>query len=197
MVLRYLPYCTDSTLVLIYLWDPFMKTSPSFQDLPGQSRRVPITSCPRSAIINPMLKRVLIAADNPLVRSAVCSLFMLDGFSVCGEPGDGAQAIEEAKQTQPDVIVLAFSMPEMNGIRAAKALRQIMPHVPLILFTAHSSSALEKDAVAAGIAAIISKRQDASDLVTKARELVSAKFTVETRISHRLYPVTSCQSQAK
>jgi DNA-binding NtrC family response regulator len=65
-------------------------------------------------------------------------------------------------------------MPVMDGIRSAKALRQIMPHVPLILFTAHASSALEKDAWAAGIAAIISKQQDASDLVTKAHELLSA-----------------------
>jgi len=136
-----------------------------------------------------MLKRVLIVDDNSLVRKAVCSLFTLDGFSVCGEAGDGAQAIEEARQTRPDMIVLDFSMPVMDGIRAAKALKQIMPHVPLILFTAHASSVLEKDALAAGIAAIISKQQDASALLTKAHELLSAKCEVETRISDRLYPV--------
>jgi DNA-binding NarL/FixJ family response regulator len=63
-----------------------------------------------------------------------------------------------------------------------KGLRQIMPHVPLILFTAHASSALEKEALAAGLAAIISKQQEASDLVTKAHELLRAKCEVETRI---------------
>ena len=127
-----------------------------------------------------MLKRVLIVDDNALVRKAVCSLVTLDGFSVCGEAGDGAQAIEEARQTRPDVIVLDFSMPVMDGIRAAKALKQIMRHVPLILFTAHASRSLETDALAAGIAAIISKQQGAPDLVTKAHKLLSTQRAVET-----------------
>jgi DNA-binding NarL/FixJ family response regulator len=158
-----------------------MKTSPSFQGLPSSSARAPISSCPNSATITPMVKRVLIVDDSPLVRKAVCSLFTLDGFSVCGEAGDGAQAVEEARQTRPDIIVLDLSMPVMDGIRAAKALKQMMPHVPLILFTAHAGSALERYALAAGIAAIISKQQDASDLVTKAHELLRAKCEVETR----------------
>jgi len=135
-----------------------------------------------------MLKRVLIVDDNPLVRRAVCSLFTFDGFSVCGEAGDGAQAIEEARQTRPDMIVLDFSMPVMDGIRAAKALRQIMPHVPLILFTADASSALEKDARAAGVAAVVSKQQGASDLVTKTHELLSAQRKIETHISESPIP---------
>ncbi len=91
-----------------------------------------------------MPKSVLIVDDNPLVRRAVRGLFTFDGFVVCGEAGDGAQAIEKAKQTRPDVIVLDFSMPVMDGIRAAKALKQIMPDVPLILFTTHASSAWKK-----------------------------------------------------
>jgi RNA polymerase sigma-70 factor, ECF subfamily len=172
-----------------------MKTDPSFQGLPGSSRQAPISSCPNPATITPMLKRVLIVDDSPLVRKAVCSLFTLDGFSVCGEAGDGAQAVEEAKQTRPDIIVLDFSMPVMDGIRAAKALKQIMPDVPLILFTAHAGSALEKDALAAGITAIISKQQDASDLVTKAHELLSPKCEAETRISDRQYPVRTMLSR--
>ena len=156
-----------------------MKTSPSFQGLPNSFSRAPVSSCPRPSTIPPMLKRVFIVDDSPLVRKAVCSLFTLDGFSVCGEAGDGAQAVEEARQTRPDIIVLDFSMPVMDGIRAAKALKQIMPHVPLILFTAHASSALEREALAAGIDAIISKEQDASYLVTEAHELLSAKCESE------------------
>jgi DNA-binding NarL/FixJ family response regulator len=156
-----------------------MKTSPLSQGLPGSLRRAPISLYPSSPTISPTSKRVLIADDNPVVRKAVCSLFTFDGFSVCGEAGNGAQAIEEAKQTRPDVIVLDLSMPVMDGIRAAKALKQIMPDVPIILFTAHASSALEKDALAAGIAAIISKQQDPFDLVTKAHELLAQNARVK------------------
>lgn len=127
-----------------------------------------------------MLKRVLIVDDNPLVRKAVCGLLTFEGFFVCGEAGDGAQAIEKAKQTLPDLILLDFVMPVMDGIHAAMALRQIVPHVPLILFTAHAtSSALERDALAAGITAVVSK-DDTSALVSKAHELLSQ---VEARLA--------------
>jgi len=127
-----------------------------------------------------MPKRVLVVDDNPSVRKVVCRLFALGGFSVCGEAGDGAQAIEKAKEMAPDIIVLDFAMPVMDGIHAAMVLKEIMPQVPLILFTAHASSALEIEALAAGIAAVVSK-EDASDLLSKAHELLSAGGTVETR----------------
>jgi two-component system chemotaxis response regulator CheY len=127
-----------------------------------------------------MPKRVLIADDSPSVRKVVCGLLTSDGFAVCGEAGDGAQAIEKAKEMGPDMIVLDFAMPVMDGIHAAMALKQIMPYVPLVLFTAHDSSALATEALAAGITAVVSK-EDLSDLLSKAHELLSAGCTVETR----------------
>ncbi|PYU22313.1 MAG: two-component system response regulator [Acidobacteria bacterium] len=125
---------------------------------------------------NPMPRRVLIVDDSPSVRKALSSLLISGGFSVCGEAEDGAQAIEKAKQMRPDMIVLDFSMPVMDGIHAALALKQIMPHAPLILFTALRSRALEIEALAAGIAAVVSK-EDPSALVSKAHELVSKAET--------------------
>jgi len=119
-----------------------------------------------------MPKRILVVDDSPSVRKVVCGLLALRGFSVCGEAGDGAQAIEKAKEMRPDMIVLDFAMPVMDGIRAATVLKQIMPHVPLVLFTAHDSSALATEALAAGITAVVSK-EDSSALVSKAHELLS------------------------
>ena len=122
-----------------------------------------------------MLRRVLIVDDSRTVRKAVCSLFNEVGFSVCGEAEDGRRAVEEAERLRPDLIVLDFSMPVMDGIQAAKALKQIMPAVPMILYTGHSSSALEREAFAAGIASVVSKDQGISDLVTEAHALLGAR----------------------
>jgi two-component system chemotaxis response regulator CheY len=121
-----------------------------------------------------MSKRVLIVDDSPSVRKMVFVLFTSHGFSICGEAENGAEAIEKAKQTRPDIIVLDNSMPVMDGIRAAKALKQLMPRVRLLLFTVHDSCILEKEALAAGVAAIVPKEK-ASDLITKARTLLSAE----------------------
>jgi two-component system chemotaxis response regulator CheY len=133
-----------------------------------------------------MPKRVLIVDDSPLVRKMVLFLFASNGFSICGEAENGAQAIEKARETRPDIIVLDYSMPVMDGIRAAKSLKQLMPRVPLLLFTVHDSWVLQKEALAAGASAIVSKEK-ASDLILKARTLLSARnrlkrmFTPPTR----------------
>lgn len=121
-----------------------------------------------------MPKRVLIVDDSPSLRKLVFILFTSNGFSICGEAENGAQAIEKARETRPDIIVLDYSMPVMNGIRAAKSLKQLMPRVPLLLFTVHDSRVLEKEALAAGVAAVVSKEK-ASELILKAHALLSAR----------------------
>lgn len=63
-----------------------------------------------------------------------------------------------SSQTRPDIIVLDYSMPVMDGIRAAKSLNQLMPRVPLLLFTVHDSRILEKEALAAGVPRLSRKK---------------------------------------
>jgi Response regulator receiver domain len=71
--------------------------------------------------VHSMTKRVLIVDDSPSLRKMVFILFTSNGYSICGEAENGAQAIERARETRPDIIVLDYSMPVMDGIRAAKS----------------------------------------------------------------------------
>lgn len=120
-----------------------------------------------------MRKSILVVDDNAGVRLAVRLTFEQDNrFEVCGEAVDGQDAIERARQLQPDLIVLDFSMPIMNGIEAARILRREMPAVPLILFTLHLMAAGESDAREAGFGAIVSKNQNIQLLVTQALMLL-------------------------
>jgi two-component system chemotaxis response regulator CheY len=121
-----------------------------------------------------MPKRVLIVDDSPSFRKLVFILFTSHGFSICGEAENGAQAIEKARQTRPDIIVLDYSMPVMDGIRAAQSLKQLMPRGPLLLFTVYDSLVLQEEALAAGVSAIVSKEK-ASDLIIQAQVLLSAR----------------------
>jgi CheY-like chemotaxis protein len=61
-------------------------------------------------------------------------------YALCAEACDGQQAINLALQHQPDLIVLDVSMPVLDGLQAARQLKQIMPKVPIILFTQHAGS---------------------------------------------------------
>lgn len=132
-----------------------------------------------------MLKRVLVADDNSIARRAICRLIASGGFSVCGEAEDGSKAIEQARKLRPDLIVLDFSMPVMNGLQAAKALKKITPDVPIILYTAHASGVLEKEALAAGITSVVSKDQETSDLVTEAGALLGVPRKVIEASAHQ------------
>jgi CheY-like chemotaxis protein len=85
-------------------------------------------------------KSILIVDDHEYVRRAVRSLFASTGLRVCGEAVDGVDAIQKAEELQPDLVVLDLSMPNMNGIEAARALKKIRPQLPILLLTAHFSA---------------------------------------------------------
>ena len=87
-----------------------------------------------------MHSSILIVDDNALIRKEVRLGFeRRNGFLTCGEAVDGRDAIDKARQLKPDLIILDFSMPVMNGLQAAAVLSREMPDVPLILFTMHSA----------------------------------------------------------
>jgi len=104
------------------------------------------------------VRSVLIVDDSSVVRTALCKLFTCEAeFDVCGEAENGQDALERAQQLSPDLIVTDLSMPVMNGLEETRALRQLMPSVPVIIYTAYKNQFIEKEALAAGAAAVISK----------------------------------------
>ena len=120
-----------------------------------------------------MHSSILIVDDNPTIRQAVRRGFEgRNGFEVCGEAVDGLDAIEKARQLKPDLIVLDFSMPVMNGLEAAAVLSREMPSVPLILFTMHVGAVVASEARSAGISAVVSKDQGSDGLVNQALVLL-------------------------
>ena len=86
-----------------------------------------------------MVKTILIADDNPQIREQLCLLFKSEEhYEVCAEASNGKEAIELALKHRPDLIVLDPSMPALTGFEAAREIKQLMPEVPIILFTQHA-----------------------------------------------------------
>ena len=81
-------------------------------------------------------------------------------------------AIDQAQELRPDLILLDFSMPEMNGLDAARVLKRLRPEVPIVMFSIYSGSFTEKEARSAGISALVSKFEDMAALVGTARNLL-------------------------
>ena len=69
---------------------------------------------------------------------------MLDHYSnwdIIGEAGDGLEAVEKAIQLQPDIVILDLSMPRMNGIEAARLIRQRLPATAIVFLSRHAHQA--------------------------------------------------------
>ena len=116
---------------------------------------------------------LLIADDNADLRRALHQLFeeICDG-STCIEAVDGVDAVEKARLYHPDVVILDFVMPQMDGLQAARLIRDAMPGVPLFLLTNHARQAVSNIAHKSGIRSIYSKTDDLTSLVHEVRALL-------------------------
>jgi two-component system response regulator EvgA len=110
----------------------------------------------------------MVVDNNALIRESVRTRFEAHGFAVC-DAVDGAEAIQQAKEQAPDLIILDLSMPVMNGLEAARALKVLMPQVPLLMFTNMAVSTMEREALAAGISAVVSKSESTDTLILQAK----------------------------
>jgi DNA-binding NarL/FixJ family response regulator len=101
---------------------------------------------------------ILIVDDNANIRRLLRSFVEANtGFQICGEAENGAEAIEKAKELQPDLILLDLTLPGMTGTDAASALKRLLPQVKIILFTMHTDGVNEALATAFDIDAVIAK----------------------------------------
>jgi DNA-binding NarL/FixJ family response regulator len=96
--------------------------------------------------------RILVVDDNPAVRRYLRGILeQHDDWKVCDEARNGQEAVERFQIIRPDVVVLDFQMPEMNGLDAAKIITRLSPETPILMVTLYLSKQLSEEARKAGI----------------------------------------------
>jgi two-component system, NarL family, response regulator NreC len=119
-----------------------------------------------------MDKRILVVDDSAPIRGIVREFIeSRPGIKVCGEARDGMEAVEKGASLKPDLIILDFSMPRINGLQAALMLREIAPGTPIILFTIYKDPVLSRLARNAGVTSVISKTDQLSALADEVQRL--------------------------
>jgi len=118
--------------------------------------------------------RILLADDHEIVRRGLKELLEEQaGWTVCAEAANGREAVELAVQSRPQVAILDFSMPELNGLEATRRIRQAVPSIEVLIFTMHESDEIMRDILAAGAKGYLLK-SDARRLLIAAIESLAA-----------------------
>ncbi len=110
--------------------------------------------------------RIVIADDEPIIRLDLRKTLENMGHQVVAEAGDGAKAVELARELKPDIVILDIKMPEMDGIEAAKVVTT-EGIAPILLLTAYSQKDLVERAKDAGVFAYLVKPFKEADFVAR------------------------------
>jgi DNA-binding NarL/FixJ family response regulator len=121
--------------------------------------------------------KILLVDDSPLMRRTLRTFFEREAeWSVCGEAVNGRDGIDKASQLRPDLIVMDLIMPSLNGIEASRMIKRLLPSIPIVMFTTFTDSFLTKEALSAGVDAVIPKIEGATTLIHSIKRLIVSEL---------------------
>ena len=124
------------------------------------------------------MTRILIADDHQVVRSGLRAILEAQpNWEVVAEAADGKEAILKAIETKPDVAVLDYSLPLVNGIEATRQIRARLPRTEVLIFTMHDNETVIEELVKAGARGYLLKSDARRDLMA----------AIESLANHRPY----------
>jgi DNA-binding NarL/FixJ family response regulator len=127
--------------------------------------------------------RVLLADDHAIFRQSLAVLLQDEGFHVVGEAIDGPQAVSMAESLHPQVAILDYDMPIMDGISVARELQRTAPDIQTVLLTTEEDSASAVEALRAGMHGYVHKSQTAGELISTIREVTRGIIHFNARLA--------------
>lgn len=120
--------------------------------------------------------RILVADDHDLMRRGLKSLLESHpGWTICAEAHTGREAVTKAEELKPDIVILDITMPELNGVEAARRILKASPNTEILVLSVHYSDQLIRDILEAGVRGYIVKSDSDRDLVIAVEALANHK----------------------
>ena len=133
------------------------------------------------------MTRILIADDHEVVRSGLRLILEAHaGWEVVAEAADGKAAIVKALETKPDVAILDYSIPLVNGVEATRQIRKRNPQIEVLIFTMHDSETLVGEVLDAGARAYLLKSDAKEHLISAIEALAVHKPFFSGRVSEEM-----------
>lgn len=128
--------------------------------------------------------RILVADDHEVVRRGLCALLQAQpDWEVCGEAGDGREALEKTQKLKPDVVILDIGMPSLNGLEATRQILKINPQTRILILTLHDSDQVVREVLNAGARGFLLKSDAARDLVAAVEALRRDKTYFTSKVA--------------
>ncbi|HYM51815.1 MAG TPA: response regulator transcription factor [Candidatus Limnocylindrales bacterium] len=131
--------------------------------------------------------RVVIADDQPLIRTGLRTVLEVeDDITVVGEAADGAQAVDLCTRERPDVVLMDVRMPRMDGLRAARRLRELSSPTRVVMLTTFDLDEYVYEALRAGASGFLLKDATAGQLVAAVRAAAEGNAMLAPSVTRRL-----------
>jgi len=128
--------------------------------------------------------RILVADDHEVVRKGLVALLQQQpNWEVCGEAGDGREAVEKTRELRPDVLILDIGMPSLNGLEATRQILKLNPQARVLILTLHDSDQVVRDVLNAGARGFLLKSDAARDLVAAVEALRRDKTYFTSKVA--------------
>lgn len=135
--------------------------------------------------------RILLADDHSLLRRGLRSILESQpGWQICAEAHTGREAVTQATQLRPDVVILDVCMPELNGIEATRQIRKASPRSEVLILSVHESNHLVREVIEAGARGYLLKSDSDRELVAAVDSLSRHKPFFTGRATEML--LTGC-----
>jgi len=133
-----------------------------------------------------MTERILIVDDHPLTRDALAGLLAQNGFDGVGQAGSGEEAITQAVELKPDLVLLDLSMPEMDGLTALPRVLAAAPDAEVVVLTASEDEHNLLGAIRGGAAGYLLKSEPPERIVAFLRGVAQGEAALSGPIARRL-----------
>lgn len=120
--------------------------------------------------------KVMVVDDTDHVRRMLRNMLELDGFEVVAEAGNGVDAVAAVDEADPDVVVVDYKMPEVDGLETARRIRESRPEQVMILYTAFVDPELEQRAREVGVSVVLGKVEGLESLEREITRLCGTLF---------------------
>lgn len=131
--------------------------------------------------------RIFIAEDHETVREGLRLIINAQAdMEVCGECGDGRTAVKMAQELQPDVVVMDVTMPELNGLKATRKLKQLCPQMKILTLTRHTDDGYLQELLRAGASGYVLKQSPSSEMLRAIRAIAKGGNYLDPTVTGRV-----------